>query len=40
MITNEEQIDNIYWGLKNKFKLEIGLENNINSDYPDIVWFK
>lgn len=40
MITNEEQIDNIYWGLKNKFKLEIGLENNINFDYPDIVWFK
>ena len=40
MITNEEQIDNIYWGLKNKFKLEIGLENNINFDYPDIIWFK
>ena len=40
MITNEEQIDNIYWGLKNKFKLEIGLENNINFNYPDIIWFK
>ena len=40
MITNEEQIDNIYWGLKNKFKLEIGLENNIDFNYPDIIWFK
>ena len=40
MITNEEQIDNIYWGLKNKFKLEVGLENNINSNYPNIIWFK
>ena len=40
MITNEEKIDNIYWGLKNKFKLEIGLENNINFNYSDIIWFK
>ena len=40
MLTNKEKIDNIYWGLKNKFKLEIGLENNINSKYPNIIWFK
>ena len=40
MLTNEEKIDNIYWGLKNKFKLEVGLENTINSNYPDIIWFK
>lgn len=40
MLTNEEKIDNIYWGLKNKFKLEIGLENQIDARYPDIIWFK
>ena len=28
------------WGLNTKFKLEIGVENTINSDYPDIIWFK
>lgn len=28
-----------YWGLNTKFKLEIGLENTINKDYPNIIWF-
>jgi hypothetical protein len=28
------------WGLNTKFKLEIGVENTINSDYPSIIWFK
>ena len=32
--------NNFYWGLNNKFKLEIGIENHINKDYPDIIWFK
>lgn len=27
------------WALRSKFKVEIGLENNINPDYPSIVWF-
>lgn len=40
MITQEKEIDSIYWGLKNKFKLEVGLENFIDSHYPDIIWFK
>ena len=40
MITQEQEIDNIYWGLKNKFKLEVGLENFIDSKYPEIIWFK
>lgn len=31
---------NIYLlGLERKFKLEIGLKNNIESKYPDIIWF-
>jgi hypothetical protein len=29
-----------YWGLNTKFKLEIGLENHVDSNYPDIIWFK
>ena len=28
------------WGLNTKFKLEIGLENIIDSTYPKIIWFK
>jgi hypothetical protein len=46
MVTNEVDINNYYWGLKTKFKLEIGLKNNLPGEYayatgkyPDIVWF-
>jgi hypothetical protein len=28
-----------YWGLNTKFKLEVGLENHIDSNYPEIIWF-
>lgn len=31
---------NYFWGLNTKFKLEIGLENFVNKNYPDIIWFK
>jgi hypothetical protein len=40
MVAKEVNINDFYWGLKNKFKLEIGLKNNIDSRYPDIIWFK
>ena len=33
-----QQID-FYCGLNTKFKLEIGIKNNINTNYPDIIWF-
>lgn len=33
-----DQID-FYCGLHTKFKLEIGVENNINNFYPNIIWF-
>ena len=33
-------INEFYWCFKNKFKLEIGLKNFINDEYPDIIWFK
>ena len=39
MISNEVNIQNYYWGLQSKFKLEVGLENTINDEYPEIVWF-
>lgn len=41
-------INDVYWGIKTKFKLEIGLKNNLTGDYatikdyksyPEIVWF-
>jgi hypothetical protein len=28
-----------HWGIKSKFKLEVGLKNNIDFNYPDIIWF-
>ena len=40
MVAQDLDINSFYWGLKNKFKLEIGLKNNINSRYPEIIWFK
>lgn len=40
MIAKNVNINDFYWGLKNKFKLEIGLKNIIDSSYPDIIWFK
>lgn len=39
MIADEININNFYWGLTNKFSLEIGLTNNINDDYDNIIWF-
>ena len=47
MVTEQININEFYWGVKTKFKLEIGLKNKLtnqyaageNSIYPDIVWF-
>ena len=32
-------INNVYWGLTTKVKIEIGLQNNVNSKYDNIIWF-
>lgn len=40
LITEDTNISNYYWGVNTKFKLEIGVKNEINSNYPDIIWFK
>ena len=39
MIAEDININEFYWGLKNKFKLEIGVKNTINSNYPTTIWF-
>lgn len=39
VMTDRLDINDIYWGFRSKIKLEIGLENIINKDYPDIIWF-
>lgn len=39
LIAKELNINDYYWNIKTKFKLEIGLENSIDNRYPDIVWF-
>ena len=40
LIAKDIKLTDYYWGLKNKFKLEIGLKNIINPKYPNIIWFK
>ena len=48
LITDTVDINDFYWGIKTKFKLEIGVKNNLtgefapteNGIYPEIVWFK
>ena len=32
-------INNVYWGLTTKIKIEIGLQNNVDSRYDNIIWF-
>ena len=39
MVAKEMNINDFYWGLNTKFKLEIGLKNIIDIKYPDIIWF-
>ena len=40
MVSPDVDITNTYWALKNKFKLEVGVENTVDSQYPEIIWFK
>lgn len=46
-MTSEVDINEYYWGIKTKFKLDIGLRNKLQGQYapndfniyPDVVWF-
>lgn len=40
LVAEDVNIQDFYWGLNTKFYVYIGLENFINPDYPDIIWFK
>ena len=39
LIANKVNLNSFYWGLYSKFKLFIGVKNEINNDYPGIIWF-
>lgn len=39
IVAQDFQYNDFYWGLNTKFKLEVGVENNIDSTYPSIIWF-
>jgi hypothetical protein len=39
MVSNNTNYHQYLWTMNSKFKLEIGLRNLINPDYPDIIWF-
>lgn len=36
---NRILINDLYWSVHSKFKLMIGVENRINNEYPEIIWF-
>ena len=40
MVAQDFKYNDFYWGLNTKFKLEVGVENNIDPTYPKIIWFK
>lgn len=41
MVEKDLKLTDIYWALRNKFKIEIGVLNLINTvDYEEIIWFK
>ena len=39
LVAKDININDFYWGLKNKFTLEIGLTNTADNQYPEIIWF-
>ena len=40
LVASDVNITDFYWGISNKFTLEIGVKNFINPNYPEIIWFK
>jgi hypothetical protein len=39
LVAEEMNIHDYYWGMNTKFKLYIGMKNNIDSRYDNIIWF-
>lgn len=40
VLKNLSEVNQFNWTFKSKFKLEVGLKNMINKQYPDIIWFR
>lgn len=40
MVAHEMDINDYYWGMKSLIKVDIGLENNVDTTYENIIWFK
>ena len=40
LVAKDVNINDYYWSMNTKFKLEIGLTNMIDDRYPEIIWFK
>ena len=40
LVANEININDYYWGLHSKIQLYIGLENKVDKNYPNVIWFK
>ena len=40
MIAEDIDLNNYFWTINTKIKIFIGIENTINSNYDDIIWFK
>ena len=39
MVVEDVDVSNYYWGLNTKFRLEVGIKNNVNPKFPEIIWF-
>lgn len=39
MVAQDFDYNDYYWGLNTKFKLQVGVQNLVDSTMPDIIWF-
>ena len=39
LIAQDLDINSYFWSLNTKIRLEVGIKNNIDQSYPDIIWF-
>ena len=39
MVVDDLELRDYYWGLKTKFKLEVGMKNFVDQNYENIIWF-
>jgi hypothetical protein len=40
LVAEDVDIHEYYWGLNTKFKLELGVDNFTDINYPERIWFK